>query len=84
MSNNLTDAMLLLAAEVSRDPLWLPLAEYYELREQGLRDRANQAAGRFGESARRWSFEERKRFSLGLTDRTGWVGELCGRSQLKS
>ncbi len=84
MSNKFTDAMLLLAAEVSRDPLWLPLAEYYESRERGLRDSAHQAAGRFAESARRWSFEERKRFSLWLMDRTGRVGELCGQSKFKS
>ncbi len=76
--------MSLLAEEVSREASWLPLSEYYKLRARNLRERAHEAAVPFAECARNWSFEERKRFSLWLMDRTSWISELCGRSRFKT
>jgi hypothetical protein len=81
MTSKLTGVMSTLAAETSREPLWAALSDYYKLRETGLRDHANAAAAQFADSARIWSFEERKRFSLWLMDRTGWANSQTGRSK---
>ena len=81
MADKLSEKMLSVAHEASQDDLWRPLASYYELRAQGRRDDANQAAERFAASARLWPFEERKRFGLWFMNRTG---DLLGRSRLKS
>ncbi len=73
--------MTAIAAEAAREPSWRSYAECCQLQGQRRSKQAREAAERFLRDARSWPFNERKRFSMWLLDRTGWVMERCGRSR---
>ena len=81
MSDKFATAMVGMASELAAEPLWQPYAEYLELRGNRVQERARQAAESFVEVARHWPYEERKRFSLWLMDRAGWVAEQIGSTR---
>ena len=86
MANKFTAAVAGMAAELAAEPQWQPYARCLEIRAGGTFDKFRKeafdsAAESFVEVARHWPYEERKRFSLWLTDRTGWVLEQIGSAR---
>jgi hypothetical protein len=84
VSNKLHDVMTLAAAQIANEPSWRLYADYCRARANNLRDHSAVVAEQFVEVAKRWSFEEHKRFSLWLMNCTGRMMEGFGLSKYDS
>jgi hypothetical protein len=84
MSNNFVDAMKVVATEAEREPAWHLYGEWCRARMSHLAEQAEAFAKQFSEAARRWPFDERKRFALWLVNSTGSTIDRRGGMRFKS